>query len=248
VLDIRLLRIDRASKVPIYHQLCEILRARILRGEWKPGDMIPTESELMAEYSVSRTVLRQALDTLVNEGLIYRQQGRGTFVSHPTLEQAMTHIISFTEDMLRRGFSPGTQVLVSGLIPAPADIAERLGVCPGEQLARIKRLRLADGEPLSIEDAHFVHRYCPGILNADYASTSLRRTLETQYGIRLVSAKQTIRAVAASSEIAALLAIPAHAPLLFIERVSAMQQGVPFEFLRISYRGDRYTLYNELSG
>jgi GntR family transcriptional regulator len=151
-------RINRNSKLPLYHQLYEILRSNITRGEWQPGDVIPPESELIDRYQVSRTTVRQVLDMLVNEGLIYRQRGRGTFVAHPTVEQALVRIISFTEDMRQRGFKPGTKVLSSGLVPAPRDIAEKLGVEPGEELARLERLRLADDEPMSIEDSYLVSR------------------------------------------------------------------------------------------
>ena len=243
---IRMKDIDRGSKLPLYHQLYEILRDSIVRGEWKPGDMIPPEPELIRHYGVSRTTVRQVLDILVNDGLIYRQQGRGTFVAHPTVEQALVRIISFTEDMRQRGFVPGTRVLSSGLLPAPAEIASELGVEPGEELARLERLRLADGEPMSIEESYLVHRYCPGVLAGDYGSNPLREALERGYGIRWVRAKQVIRAILAPAAMAQLLALPATSALLCIERVSYSQHNVPVEFLRIFYRGDRYALHNEL--
>jgi GntR family transcriptional regulator len=239
--------IDRTSKLPLYHQLYEILRDDITRGEWQPGDMIPPEPELIELYQVSRTTVRQVLDMLVNEGLIYREQGRGTFVAHPTVEQALVRIISFTEDMRQRGFTPGTKVLFSSIIPAPRDIADRLEIEAGEELARIERLRLADGEPMSVEESHLVHRYCPGVLEGDYASNPLREALERDYSIRWSRARQTIRAIPAPKDMAALLSIPTRSALLYIERVSYSQQNIPVEFLRIYYRGDRYTLYNELS-
>jgi GntR family transcriptional regulator len=239
-------RIDRNSKLPLYHQLYEILRGRILHGEWQPGDMIPPEPELIERYEVSRTTVRQVLDLLVNEGLIYRQQGRGTFVAHPTLEQALVRIVSFTEDMRQRGFKPGTQVLSSGLVQAPETIAEKLEVEPGVELARLERLRLADGEPMSIEESYLVHRYCPGVLQGDYASNPLREALDKDHGIRLVRAKQIIRAILAPRDLAELLSIQPRSALLYIERVSHSQHNTPVEFLRIYYRGDRYVLYNEL--
>ncbi len=240
--------LDRQSRLPLYQQLYDILRAELARGHWKPGDVLPSESELMQHYGVSRITVRQVLDMLVKQGLIYRQQGRGTFVSHPTIEQTQMRIVSFTEDMRQRGFRPGTQVLESGLIPAPDDIAVKLGVEQGEQLAHIRRLRLADGEPMSIEDAYLVHRYCPGVLAHDYATRPLRQTLEDLYGVRLVRAKQVIRAVQATRELAQLLSVRRGAALLFIERVSYSAQGLAVEFLRIHYRGERYALYNELTG
>ena len=132
--------------------------------------MLPAESELMQRFGVSRITVRQVLDMLVRDGLIYRQQGRGTFVAHPTIEQTQVRIVSFTEDMRQRGFRPGTEVLEAGLMPAPADIAGKLAVEPGEELAHLRRLRLADDEPMSIEDAYLVHRYFPGVLSGDYTA------------------------------------------------------------------------------
>lgn len=240
--------LNRNSKLPLYQQLYEILRDTIVRGDWQPGDMLPAEPELMDRYQVSRTTVRQVFDLLVNEGLVYRQQGRGTFVSHPTVEQTLQRIISFTDDMHQRGITPGTEVLAADLVAASEDVAARLGVDPGEQLVRLERLRLADGEPMSIEISLLVHHYCPGVLEGDYAVMPLREALEERYGIRWLRARQVIRAVQASPDIARLLSVSDKAALLFIERVSYDQQNVPVEFLRIYYRGDRYALHNELTG
>jgi GntR family transcriptional regulator len=234
--------------MPLYHQLHEILRGGILGGQWQPGDMLPPESELIEQYEVSRTTVRQVLDMLVNEGLIYRQRGRGTFVSRPTIEQSLVRIVSFTDDMRQRGCEPVTVVLRSELIPAPDDIADQLGIEPGTELARLDRLRLADGEPMSLEELHLVHRYCPGVLDGDYTQHPLREALERQYNIRWLRAKQVIRAVQATPRLAELLTVPQGAALLFLERTSFSQADVPLEFLRVYYRGDRYSLYNELQG
>jgi GntR family transcriptional regulator len=112
----------------------------------------------------------------------------------------------------------------------------------------LERLRLANDEPLSIEESYLVHSYCPGVLEADYTTHPLRTALENHYGVQIVRARQIIRAVRATPRQAQLLTISARSPLLFIERVSYSQQNIPVEFLRIYYRGDRYSLYNELSG
>jgi GntR family transcriptional regulator len=242
------MQINRASKLPLYHQLYQILRSNITEREWQPGDMIPPESELIERYQVSRTTVRQVLDLLANEGLIYRQQGRGTFVAHPTVEHGLVRIVNFTEDMRMRGCEPSSKVLFSGLVPAPPDIAEKLQIEPGEELARLERLRLADGEPMGVEESYLVHRYCPGVLQHDYVSNSLRETLGQDYGIRWTHARQTIRAILAPRDLADLLAIRPKSALLFVERISFSQQNIPVEFLRIYYRADRYVLYNELQG
>ena len=241
-------RVNRHSKMPLYHQLYEILRGSILGGQWQPGDMLPPESELIEQYEVSRTTVRQVLDMLVNDELIYRQRGRGTFVAHPTIEQNLVRIVSFTDDMRQRGCEPVTVVLRSDLIPAPEDIAEQLGIAAGAELARIERLRLADGEPMSVEESHLVHRYCPGVLEGDYTTSPLREALDRRYNIRWLRAKQVIHAVQATPRLAELLSVPQNAALLYLERISFSQANVPVEFLRIYYRGDRYALYGELQG
>ena len=238
--------IDRRSKLPYYQQLYEILRGKIARKDWKPGDMIPPESELTKMYQVSRSTVRQVLDMLVNEGLIYRERGRGSFIANLTLEQTMTRIVSFTEDMHRRGFEPGTQVLSARLVPASKDIAERLQVPTGEPLACLERLRLADGEPMSIEESYLINRFCPDVLQHNYASQPLREILERDYNIRLVNAKQVIRAIPAPTNLAEFLKVRPRTPLLFIERISYSQNNLPIEFLHIYYRADRYSLFVEL--
>lgn len=241
--------ISRKSKWPLYQQVYESLRRDIVAGQWKPGDLLPTEAELVARFRVSTITVRQALEMLHGEGLIYRQRGRGTFVAHPSLEQNLVRIVSFTQDMERRGFKPGSRVLAAELIPAPAEIAEKLDVPPGEELARLERLRLADDEPLSLETSYLVHRACRGVLERhDYASFSLREALERDFGLRIARARQSIRAVAAPAALARTLSLAARAPVLLIERVAFTQDDTPLEFLRILYRGDRYTLHNELQG
>jgi GntR family transcriptional regulator len=240
--------LDRVSKLPLYQQLYEILRGRIRAGEWRPGELIPSEPELMAAYGVSRITLRQVLEMLVRDGSIVREQGRGSFVARPTLEKGMVRIFSFTEDMRQRGITPRTVVLAAELVPASPEAAARLAIQPEEELVRLKRLRLAEDEPLAIEEAHLVHRFCPGLLRFDFTVESLREVMAREYGVRWSRARQTIRAVPAGEAIAALLRTAPTAPLLFIERVSYAQNNAPVEFLRVHYRGDRYALYNELTG
>jgi GntR family transcriptional regulator len=240
--------INRSSKLPLYHQLYEIVRGDILGKKWQPGDMLPPESELIDTYQVSRTTVRQVLDMLVNEGLIYRQRGRGTFVAHPTIEQAMVRIVSFEEDMRQRGMEASTVVLSSQLLPASDEVASLMQIESGEELARLERLRLADGEPMSVEESSLVHRYCRGVLEGDYAVTSLRETLERDYGVRWSRAKQVMRAVPATEHLAGALSVPVGTALLYVERISYSQMDLPVELLQMYYIGDRYSLYTELQG
>ncbi len=241
--------INPDSKLPLYYQLYQVLYNRILQGHWQPGSPLPSEHELVEHYRVSRGTVRQALDSLVREGIINRQQGRGTFVAHPTIEQGANQMITFGEDMRRRGFEPSSNVLFSGLLNASENIAARLKVPVGEELARIERLRLADGEPMTIEESFLVHRLCRGILRHDYSKLSLRNTLQQEYNQYLVRGEQVVRALPASAEIADWLKLPqGQRVILYIERVSFNQFEETIELLRLYHRGDRYMLQNELTG
>lgn len=238
--------ISQNSQVSYYQQLYSILRKEIARGVWKPGDRLPSEAELIKTFGVSRITVRQAFELLVSDGLVYRRRGSGTFVVVPPIEHGLTRIISFTEDMQRRGLHPDTQVIATRLQRATLEIADKLDIEPGAELAVLERLRLADGEPMSVEISHLVHRYCPNVLDGDYAQTPLHEVLRDRFGIRLARANQVIRAVAAEKMLAARLAVPVGSPLFYIERVSFRQAGIPVEYLEVYHRGDRYVLYNEL--
>jgi len=182
--------ISRLSKVPLYYQLYQILLDQIRSGVLQPEDMLPSEAELVEEFNLSRSTVRQALDMLVNDGLIHRRRGQGTFVATPTIEQNLSRIISFWEDMRQRGLRPATKVLSSELVAAPEDIAAALQIKAGEELANIVRLRLADDEPMSVEHSFLVHNYCPGVTRKYHADLSLRQMLADQYNVTLVYAKQ----------------------------------------------------------
>src|SRR6266480_6637171 len=140
--------IYRNSPLPRYYQLKEIMRERIRTGEWKPGDLIPSERELGEKYGISRMTARQAITDLVNEGLFYREQGKGTFVSRHKITQQLIRLTGFTEDIRARGQRPGAKVLSARMVPADETTAERLRIKPGLLICRLNRLRLADEEPL----------------------------------------------------------------------------------------------------
>src|SRR5215472_9864244 len=159
--------IYRNSPVPRYHQLKEILREKIRSGEWKPGDIIPSERELSETYGISRMTARQAITDLVNEGLFYREQGKGTFVSQRKITQQLLHLTGFTEDIKARGQRPGTKVLSAETIPADEGTAEKLRIDPGTSVFRLRRLRIADGSPLAIELSQLHFKGCERLLEED---------------------------------------------------------------------------------
>lgn len=238
--------INRDSREPYYYQLYRLLREDITSGKLKPGDMHPTEAELLETFQVSRATVRQALDMLVADGLVFRQRGRGTFIARPTVEKELNRIVSFTEDMERLGFTAGTQILAAEVQQADEAIVHILDVNRGQEIAYLKRLRLADDDPMSLEESVLVHHYCPGILDAYQPHHSLRQLLQQQYGVVLATATQKVRAISADETVAESLSVDEGAAILYIERISFTDANVPIEFLKTYHRGDKYTLYNEL--
>src|SRR5215211_3614472 len=141
----------KSGPLPRYYQLKEIIRERIRSGEWPAGSLIPSERELCERYGISRMTARQSISELVNEGLLYREQGKGTYVGRPKIPQQLLSLTGFTEDMQAREQRPGARVLEAGMWAADEITAERLRIKVGQPVYRLRRLRLADAEPLAIE-------------------------------------------------------------------------------------------------
>jgi GntR family transcriptional regulator len=239
--------LDPNNRIPLYHQLHDILRAKIISGEWQADQLLPAEPVLMQHYGVSRITVRQAINLLVHENLVHRQSGRGTFVMRPSLETDATRIVSFQDAMRRAGFEPTSQVHEKWVFPASGPTAAALAIAPDDELACLRLLQLANGEPVGVEESFLVHRLCPGILDRfDFTKTAVLDALSESYGIRLVRATQTISALEAPPEFADLLRARRKSILLYLERISFSQQNVPIEFRRCYYRADRYVLQHEM--
>ena len=238
--------IYRNSPLPRYYQLREIMRDRIRSGEWKPGDLIPSERELSEQYGISRMTARQAITDLVNEGLFYREQGKGTFVIQRKITQQLLQLTGFTEDIRARGQRPGTKVLSAEMFPADEVTAEKLHIAPGTLIFRLQRLRLADDEPLAIELSQTSFKGCERLLDEDLESNSLYRMLETKYGVQLMEADQELEAGLAGSEEAALLKISIGSPVLFTRRITYTERNQPIEYAKAVYCGNKYTFYTHL--
>src|SRR5579864_9174162 len=141
--------LERSNPLPLYYQLKEVLKQQIISGHLAPHTAIPSEPELVTQYRVSRATVRQALSELVHEGLLYRQHGKGTFVCEPRIQQPISELTSFTEEMRHLGKRPGGIVLVSELVRGSQTIRERLRLADAEQAIRLERLRSANGTPIA---------------------------------------------------------------------------------------------------
>jgi GntR family transcriptional regulator len=238
--------LDRQSSVPIYTQVKARIARAISTGELQPHRRIPSERELSSVFGVSRMTIRQALIELIGEGSLYTRSGKGTYVAESKIEQPLQRLTSFTQDMAARGRRPSSQLIGAELLPAPIELAQALDIPPGSELVRIRRLRLADGEPLAIETSHLPHTRCPRLLDQDLQQHSLYQLLHDRYGLELASAKQTIEAAAPTDEERELLRMPEGVPVLRIHRFTSTREGVVCEFVQSAYRGDRYQLNVEL--
>ncbi len=231
------------SPVPLHHQVYLDLRAALDAGEWRPGDRLPTERELAAEYGCSLSTVRRALSELARERRVERMRGRGTFVMRPPIELDFEGTSSFTEEMHLRGHDPGTKLLEAGRRKAAEHVAEALGLEPSAGTYYIERLRLADGEPLLLEQVHLPEHRFPGLLAADLERESLYDVLTMRYGTRVAKAREWLEPVALPAREAGLLRQPAGGSALSIEGIAFDEEGRPVEYARSYVRGDRTRYY-----
>ena len=237
--------LDRTGPVPLYYQLKEIFRSWIAAGEFDRDGRFPSEAELQQQFKVSRMTIRRALSELVQEGFLVREQGRGSFVVRPRVQDQLRYLTSFTEDMRLRGLPTGSRILDFRLVHDP-EVAKAMGIPESEELVQLRRLRLVRDEPVAIQNAFIRHRFCPGLVERGLMEGSLYATLERGYGLKLGRAIQTVEAKPADEYEARLLGIELGQPVLLLERLTFLKGGEPVEYVRSAYRGDRYRFTVEL--
>lgn len=239
--------INRDIPLPYYFQLKELLREEIESGRWQPDQKIPSETELCEQFKLSRTVVRHALNELVNEGLLYRQRGKGTFVAKPKIgESLVQNLTGFYQDMVARGLTPATQVLEQSLVLASKKVAEKLNLAPDSQVIKIERRRFVNDEPILLVTTYIPYEACPELLNEDLTQQSLYALLEEKYGLEIARGHRTLEAVAANEYEARLLNIEENAPLILLHSVSYLRDGRPIEYYHAVHRGDRSRFEVEL--
>ena len=165
--------IDKNSPIPAYYQIMNHLREKIAEGVYPINSTLPPERELVEMYQVSRMTVRQAIAELVNEGILVRRKGIGTFIAPPKLEQELSSLTSFTEDMAQRGMKAGGRILSFKEIAPDATIQKILSISAEETVYESVRLRLADDEPMALETTTLIASLCPGLKREDLENQSL---------------------------------------------------------------------------
>ncbi len=231
------------SHSPIYMQLAQNLRQQIIDGRILSGEALPSERDLCALMGASRVTVRKAIELLIEEGMLSRRQGSGTYVT-PRIQAPGSYLTSFSEDAAARGETTSTLWMTKTEGLASEEEARLLELDEGAQILRLSRVRMADGEPLAIENAVVPADLLPP---ASALGNSLYKAL-AERGNRPISGQQKIRAALAGPEESKLLGIDEGSEILRIERLTRRADGRPVELTRSSYRGERYEFVSELRG
>lgn len=230
------------SPIPMHYQVEQDMRERIETGAWKPGQQVPSEKELCALYKVSRTTLRQAISGLVDEGLIVRERGKGSFIRDSIITAGARGLTSFSDEMATMGKRAGAYVLGIQQVPASPEMARKLRIETGAQLVVIKRVRYANESPMGIQIASLPSARFPGLEKADLTDRSLYKYLQEHYGVVIAEAEEIFSITSISEQDAHLLNTREGACGFYVERLTFDGAKEPFEFVTSIMRGDRYRI------
>ncbi len=239
--DCMMKQLQRQSPLPLYYQLKEKILALVDDGVYKAGDLIPSERELCEKLHISRMTARKAISTLVNEGVLYREQGRGTFVATPKPPCTFSKITGFSENLQDMGLTFRTEIIDFRTEEATRGISERL--CLSAEDSKVfyfLRRRFVGEEPFSLEHAWVPAHLFPGFTRKRLEGDSYYRILQQEYGYRLSRAKQTIEPVLASEFEASALLLEANTPILLFQRQTWVEEEVVVEYTKCLYRGKRF--------
>jgi GntR family transcriptional regulator len=235
---VRAEELDRASPLPLYHQVKQLLLDRMRAEDLAPGSRVPGDHELCRTLAVSRSVVRQALAELESEGVVERVKGRGTFVALPrTSEHLVARLTGLHEEMTARGSRVTSQVRRQEVVPADGHVAAALQVPVGTPVLVLERLRQVDGEPWVLTTTHLPADVAPDLVTEDFTEQSLYALLE-RHGVRLTHGHRSVEAVAAHEETAEALGVGPGVPLLQL-RSTSWSGHRPVEVFVALHRGDR---------
>ncbi len=239
-----LVRVTRPLK---YGMLMDALRARIRSGAYRVGELIPSEPQLQAEFGLSRVTVRRAIDELAREGLLRKEQGRGTYVHSPEITQPLNTLIGVTETMQSMGLVPADLDVDLSVEPVPASIGALLRLEPGADVWHLTRLRVSEGSPICLIDNYIVPAHVPG-LSLKILLRSLYATYERHFGLSLERGQELVEAKAATEIDAVKLQVRRGAPILVVTRTTYLEGGAPIEVAVVRSRSDRYRYAITLTG
>ncbi len=234
--------LNKYSHVPLYRQLVDKLAAQIQSGKLRPGDRVASEREMAEQLNVSRTTARLAIEELVASGLVYREQGRGTFVAASAMH-GLLGFASFSEELIVRGHKPGARILEQTVINGDEPILSALKLGEGDKVLRLVRLRLADDKPVALQTTHLPARLVPGLENRNLTDQSLFAILRAEYYVYPAWTEAKIEAAPADAEQAQWLDIAPGDPVLIVRGLSYTDSFEIVESVDTVYRGKGLSLY-----
>lgn len=232
--------LDMNSSQPLYEQIKQHILYNIHTGKFTPHTRIPSERSLSKQLGVSRLTVNKAIKELIQDGWLYVQIGKGTFINDGTIDQELDTLTGFTEEMAKRGQRADSYVLEIGVQPASDTVAQTLRIAKGLPVVRLKRIRRVNNQPIALETSSLIVALCPNIERYDFSKLSLYDILRNEYDIRLVYAQQTFESRRATDDEAHHLKLKKGSPILAIARVTYADNDAPVEYVESVYRGDKY--------
>jgi GntR family transcriptional regulator len=233
-------KVLKSNPLPLYYQLKEILMELIDNEELKPGDAIPTERELCEIHGISRMTARKAIVDLATEGVVYREQGKGTFVAEPKIKQQLSQLQSFTEQMGEKGLNTSTNILSFAVKDATKKICNHLNLTDNKTVFEIKRLRYVEGDPIAFETVWLPFHMCPELTRDLLEGGSLYKILREKFGYSFDFAKQSIEPIAINEYESRLLKIEHKSLALLFRRTTYLDDGRAIEYTKTINRSDKY--------
>jgi GntR family transcriptional regulator len=235
------------SPIPYYFQLASYVEEKIKAKHLLPGQLMPSEQEMCEKLGISRTVVRQAMAALERKGLITKQSGKRSAISHPTYNGSlMQNLRGFYEDAVSKGQKPTTRVLELSVAPAEGEVAEALKLNEGDPVILLNRLRFLDGEPEVLVLTYIPEGKCPNLVREDLTNQSLYELLARKYGLVIARGYRTVEAIALDRSDAKLLGVRSKSPALLLRSVGLLEDGTPLEYFVAKHRGDRSKFHIEL--
>jgi GntR family transcriptional regulator len=224
--------------MPLYAVLEAQIAAGIADGEFPVGSQLPTENDLIGRFAVSRTTVRKAIQNLADRGFVEIRRGTGTFVAQPRITQELTELTGFVEDMDALGYASSARLVDQGVVAADARITQHLGLPVGAHVMRIRRVRLANGVGMSLDETYLPVEIGKKIVTHDLEAQPIFTLLEQRYDIALVEAEYKLEATSADQDVAAALEVEVGSPIFLIERTSYTVGARPIDYEKLHYRGD----------
>ncbi len=231
--------IDKQSGIPIYIQIQTEIKQKIEAGAWQVGTAIPAERQLAEMFHVSRMTVRQAIQGLVDDNILQRRVGAGTFIAEKKLTERLEAVTSFTNLMLQEGKKPSTRIVSYGIRPASTQEQEALAIPEKSNVMKIERIRYGDSVPILFEVAT-IPEDIAALLTKEDIMNSLYEAVETKLGQRIGEAEQTMEAALVSEKVAPYLDVKLGSPVMKLRQITFLEDGRPFEFTRSQYVGSRF--------